>query len=83
MLLFFLPQKQQNLETKIIILFSDYNGGETGEEEWPAPSGEEAQSENEDSRAAHRGQSALAAVRWRTKYVCGEWGNVLKITRNV
>lgn len=42
--------------------FSDDGGCQAGEEERPAPSGEEAQSENEDSRAAHREQFALAAV---------------------
>lgn len=67
----------------ISILYSDNRGHQAGEEERPATSGQEAQSQNEDSGAAHREQFALAAVQWRTKYVCGEWGNALKITRNV
>lgn len=44
-------------------LFSDIDRGrQAGEEERPAPAGKEAQSENEDGGAAHREQSALAAV---------------------
>ncbi len=40
----------------------DDRGCQAGEEERPAPSGEEAQSENEDSGAAHTEQFAVAAV---------------------
>lgn len=54
-----------------------------GEEERPASSGQEAQSKDENTGAAHREQLGLAAFRRRTKFVCGKWGNAVKITRNV
>ena len=52
---------------------SDHHGGrQTGEEDRPASTGQEAQSENKDRGAANRQQPALAASQRHTQSVCGE-----------
>jgi len=51
----------------LVVFFPDLDRGrQAGEEERPASTGKEAQSENEDGGSAHREQTAGAAVRSRT-----------------